>query len=183
MKRVLVFTLPLLLLIVLAALFVSRLGENAEELPTALAGQPLPEFRLPTLDGGEIAHTDLRGPLLLNVWATWCPACYQEHPYLLQLAQQGVPIVGINYKDDADAARRFLVERGSPYRTVIVDADGRLGLDLGVYGAPETFVVDAQGVIRDRIAGILTPQLFAQKIAPLLSSTTGVAAPASGATP
>ncbi|MFZ5723969.1 MAG: DsbE family thiol:disulfide interchange protein [Pseudomonadota bacterium] len=175
MKRILLFTLPLLAFLALALLFGSRLGKNSEELPTALAGQPLPEFRLPTLDGGEIDRAGLRGPLLLNVWATWCPACYQEHPYLLELARQGVTIVGINYKDDPQAARRFLAERGSPYRAVIVDAEGRFGLDLGVYGAPETFVVDAQGMIRHRIAGVVTPENFAREIAPWL--TPGEAGP------
>lgn len=170
MKRVVLFALPLLAFLGLAVLFLSRLGENNQELPTALAGKPLPVFELPTLDGGRVASTDLRGPLLINVWATWCPACYQEHPYLLQLAQQGVTIIGLNYKDEPAAAQRFLAERGSPYRTVLVDAEGRVGLDLGVYGAPETFVVDAQGLIRHRIAGVLTPENFAAEVAPLLQT-------------
>lgn len=180
MKRVLLFALPLLAFLALALLFGSRIGEDNEALPTALAGKPLPAFSLPTLDGAVIGAEQLRGPLLINVWATWCPACYQEHPYLLQLAQQGVAIVGLNYKDDPQAARRFLAERGSPYQSVIVDADGRLGLDLGVYGAPETFVVDAQGMIRHRIAGVVTPENFAREIAPLLAPA---AAPATGASP
>lgn len=168
MKRVLLFALPLVLFLGLAAVFLSRLGEDPNALPTALAGQPLPAFTLPALDGGTLTQDDLRGPLLLNVWGTWCPACYQEHPYLLELAQRGVVIVGLNYKDDPAAARAFLARLGSPYRQVIVDADGRLGLDLGVYGAPETFVIDAQGIIRHRITGVVTPDNFAREIAPLL---------------
>ena len=169
MKRVLLFALPLLAFLALAALFLSRLGENSDALPTALAGKPMPAFSLPTLDGAVASERDLRGPLLLNVWATWCPSCYEEHPYLLELAQQGVAIVGLNYKDDVPAAREFLAGRGSPYRTVLVDADGRLGLDLGVYGAPETFVIDAQGRILHRVTGVLTPVNFASEIAPLLA--------------
>lgn len=186
MKRVLVFALPLLFFLVLAALFFSRLGENNETLPTALAGKPLPAFSLPSLDDGTLlTEKDLHGPLLLNVWATWCPSCYEEHPYLMTLAQQGVVIVGIDYKDDAQAARAFLAERGSPYREVLVDVDGRLGLDLGVYGAPETFIIDAQGRIRHRIVGVVTPENFAAEIAPLLgeASIAGPAATVAGDTP
>lgn len=171
MKRTLLFALPLLLFLGLAVLFLSRLGEDTQALPTALAGKPLPAFTLPELSGGSISDTDLRGPLLLNVWGTWCPACYEEHPFLLELARRGVTIVGLNYKDDAVAAQAFLARLGSPYRQVIVDADGRLGIDLGVYGAPETFVVDAQGVIRHRITGVVTPENFAREIAPLLGVT------------
>lgn len=178
MKRTLLFAIPLLLFMALAVVFFSRLGEDPNRLPTALAGKPLPAFSLPTLDGGTLTQDDLRGPLLLNVWGTWCPACYEEHPYLLELAKQGVVIVGLNYKDDPAAARGFLQRLGSPYREVIVDADGRLGLDLGVYGAPETFVIDAGGIIRHRITGVVTPQNFAAEIAPVL----GVA-PAAGAQP
>lgn len=177
MKRVLLFALPLLAFLALALLFLSRLGENSEALPTALAGKPLPAFSRPALDGGTVTAADLQGPLLLNVWATWCPSCYEEHPYLLELAARGVRIVGLNYKDDPQAAMRFLAERGSPYRQVIVDADGRLGLDLGVYGAPETFVVDAGGRILHRVTGVLTPENFAREVAPLL------AVPATGSAP
>lgn len=176
MKRVLFFAVPLLAFLLLAALFFSRLGADTETIPTALAGKPLPAFSLPALGGGQITDASLRGPLLLNVWATWCPSCYEEHPYLLELAKQGVVIVGLNYKDDTQAAKAFLAERGSPYRDVIVDADGSLGLDLGVYGAPETFVIDAQGHVLRRVVGVLTPQNYAAEVAPLFS---GVAVPAS----
>jgi cytochrome c biogenesis protein CcmG/thiol:disulfide interchange protein DsbE len=182
MKRVLLFAVPLLVFLALALLFFSRLGENTEKLPTALAGKPLPSFSLPALGTGElITEKALTGPLLINVWASWCPSCYEEHPYLLQLAQQGVNIVGLNYKDETSAALRFLAERGSPYRQVIADVDGRLGLDLGVYGAPETFVVDAQGRIRHRVVGVVTPENFAAEIAPLLGDAA--AATVDGATP
>lgn len=174
MKRTLLFAVPFLLFMGLAVVFFSRLGEDPNRLPTALAGKSLPAFSLPTLDGGLLTQDELRGPLLLNVWGTWCPACYEEHPYLLELAKQGVVIVGMNYKDDPAAARSFLQRLGSPYREVIVDADGRLGLDLGVYGAPETFVIDANGIIRHRITGVVTPRNFAAEIAPLLGVAPGV---------
>jgi len=181
MKRLLLFALPLLAFMALAFLFLSRLGENNQELPTALAGKPLPAFSLPALDGNtNISDQDLRGPLLLNVWATWCPACYEEHPFLLALAQSGVTIIGLNYKDDAAAARQFLAERGSPYRQVIVDADGRLGFDLGVYGAPETFVIDANGVVLHRLVGVVTPENFAAELAPLLGVPASVTAAPAG---
>lgn len=169
MKRIVLFALPLLVLLGLSVLFFSRLGEDTETIPTALAGKALPAFSLPSLDGGAmITEQALKGPLLLNVWASWCPSCYEEHPYLLQLASQGVVIVGLNYKDELAPAQAFLAERGSPYRQVIRDADGRLGLDLGVYGAPETFVIDAQGRVRHRVVGVLTPANFATDVAPLL---------------
>lgn len=190
MKRVALFALPLLLMLALAVLFYSRIGENSEALPTALAGKPLPAFSLAALDGSAVlTEKDLQGPLLINVWATWCPSCYEEHPYLLQLAAQGVNIVGLNYKDEVRAARGFLAERGSPYRQVLADTEGRLGFDLGVYGAPETFVVDAQGRIRHRVVGVLTPENFAAEVEPLLREGTASTAPASatpttaGATP
>jgi cytochrome c biogenesis protein CcmG/thiol:disulfide interchange protein DsbE len=162
--------LPLLAFLGLSALFLSRLGEDPNALPTALAGKPLPSFTLPALEGsGMVSAADIRGPLLINVWATWCPSCYEEHPYLVELAARGVPLVGLNYKDDTVQATRFLAERGNPFRTVIVDANGQLGLDLGVYGAPETFVVDAQGRIRQRIAGVLDETIFARDIAPVFA--------------
>lgn len=177
MKRVLLFALPLLAFLALAVLFLSRIGENSDALPTALAGKPLPAFSLPSLDGGTVTPADLKGPLLLNVWGTWCPACYDEHPYLLELSRQGVVIVGLNYKDEAAAARDFLARLGSPYRQVIVDAEGTLGLDLGVYGAPETFVIDAQGRVLHRVTGVVTPENFAAEIAPLLKSAAEGSAP------
>ena len=183
MKRVLMFALPLLAFLALAVLFGSRLGKNSDALPTALAGKPLPAFHLPTLEGGELSEKDLHGPLLLNVWATWCPSCYEEHPYLRDLAAGGVVIVGMNYKDDPQAARDFLAGRGSPYQHVIVDADGQLGLDLGVYGAPETFVIDAQGRILHRVTGVVTPENFAAEIAPLLGVPPVPASPQPAAAP
>ena len=108
-----------------------------------------------------LAREDLLGePALLNVWATWCVACRVEHPYLQQLADSGVPIYGVNYKDEDGAAGRWLAELGNPYRFNIADRDGTLGLDLGVYGAPETYLLDADGVIRYRHVGVVDERVW-----------------------
>ena len=106
--------------------------------------------------------------LLLNVWATWCPSCHVEHPFLNRLAERGIRLVGINYKDEDGAARRWLTEKGNPFVKNIVDSDGRLGMDLGVTGAPETYVVDAQGVVRFRFQGPLSERVWRQHFEPLL---------------
>lgn len=171
MRRALFFAVPFILFMGLSVLFFSRLGEDPNQLPTALAGKPVPAFSLPLLGGGTMSTADLAGPLLLNVWGTWCPACYEEHPYLLELSRRGVVIVGINYKDDPVAAQAFLGRLGSPYRAVILDTEGKLGVDLGVYGAPETFVIDASGLVRHRITGVVTPENFAREIEPILKET------------
>lgn len=169
MKRFFLFGIPLLLFLAIAVLFLSRLGKNSDALPTALAGRPLPTIELPVLGGADkIALDGLSGPLLINVWGTWCPSCYEEMPYLLELQRKGVRIVGIDYKDETDKAQQFLAERGNPYQQVLADADGAAGIELGVYGAPETFIVDANGVIRDRITGVVTPESFARQAAPVL---------------
>jgi len=107
---------------------------------------------------------------LLNVWATWCVACRVEHPYLLDLAERGVPIFGLNYKDDGSDARKWLLDLGNPYRLDIADREGTLGLDLGVYGAPETYLLDAGGVIRYRHVGIVDQQVWESILQPLYLS-------------
>ena len=105
---------------------------------------------------------------LLNVWGTWCPTCYVEHPYLLELARSGIPIVGLDYKDEDAKARDYLAEYGNPFREVIVDADGQLGLDLGVYGAPETFLINPRGEIVLRHVGEMNQRVWDDKFAPVL---------------
>ena len=147
---------------------------RADLLPSALLGKPFPDFDLPTL-GGEPAsrsRADLLGKVrLVNVWATWCPTCAAEHDELAGIAAEtGIGIVGINYKDDPNAARAWLAQRGDPYRFHIVDANGDLGVDLGVYGAPETFVVDADGVIRFKQVGAVTAETWRDSIAPVVVS-------------
>lgn len=168
------FLAPLLIFIGLLVLFFVGLGKDPTELPSVLTGKPMPAFALPVL-GDEtrtIGNADLAGkPYLLNLWATWCPTCYVEHPYLLQLAQQGkIRLIGLNYKDDRAKALQYLQRLGNPYETVLVDADGMLGIDLGVYGAPETFLVSADGTILYRRAGDLNERIWQDEIVPLLAA-------------
>lgn len=143
-------------------------------LPSALLNQPFPEFEAPLLhDPNErVTREDIIGePMLVNVWATWCPTCIAEHGELLRIAETyGVPIIGLNYKDDIDAARRFLAARGNPFRVNLVDADGQIGVDLGVYGAPETFLVDADGTIVYKRIGDVNPRIWRDELRPALEA-------------
>ncbi len=167
--------LPLILFVVLAAFLFRGLSLDPQALPSALIDRPLPEFSLPVL-GQErlIGKGDLIGEAaLLNVWATWCVSCRVEHPYLLQIAQEGVPIYGLNYKDDDAAAARWLADLGDPYRANIADREGSLGLDLGVYGAPETYLVDAEGVVRYRHVGVVDERVWQTILQPLYRELTG----------
>lgn len=164
--------LPLGLFALLAGLLFRGLSLDPQALPSALIDKPLPQFELTLLaDGSAFSNADLkRGPLLLNVWATWCIACRVEHPYLQTLADTGVPIYGVNYKDDNKAARDWLRDLGDPYQASVVDADGSLGLDLGVYGAPETYFIDAEGVIRYRHVGIIDERIWTTRLQPIFQS-------------
>src|SRR5690606_7397062 len=139
------------------------------ELPSALIGKPFPTFSLPAVEGERtITQADLKGkPALVNVWATWCVACRVEHPMLNKLAQMGVTIHGVNYKDDNAAARKWLQEFHDPYALNIRDEQGTLGLDLGVYGAPETFFIDKDGVIRHKYVGVIDERAWREQLAPL----------------
>ncbi|MEE4204583.1 MAG: DsbE family thiol:disulfide interchange protein [Halieaceae bacterium] len=161
MRRLKLFA-PLAAFLLLAVFLFRGLSLDPTALPSARVGQPLPAFSLPELASGEmLSPASLAGkPALLNVWATWCYSCRVEHPYLLQLAEQGVTIYGLNYKDEDAKASAWLKQLGDPYRQTIVDAEGTLGLDLGVYGAPETYVVDAEGVVRYRHVGVVNEQVW-----------------------
>lgn len=162
--------IPFVAFFVLSILLYQGLKKDPNDLPSALVGKQMPSFALPSLSDETkiLTDKDFEGsPYLLNVWATWCPSCKVEHPYLLKLAQMGVPIVGINYKDDRDEAMALLKSMKDPYVDNIADEEGRLGLDLGVYGAPETFVVDAKGIIRYRLAGVVTEEVWTSEIAPV----------------
>lgn len=161
--------LPLIIFVVMAAFLFRGLALDPQALPSALIDRPLPTFDLPALDEAQqLGREDLLGEVaLLNVWATWCVSCRVEHPYLMQLAASGVPIYGINYKDEDAAATRWLEELGNPYRANIADREGSLGLDLGVYGAPETYLVDAQGVVRYRHVGVVDEQVWQTVLQPL----------------
>lgn len=175
-KHRLKLIIPLLLFIVIVAFMlwvIQRMGEGRyqpDTLPSALLNQPLPTFEMPLL-GDEntlIRHTDLLGqPALINIWATWCPSCYAEHGYLNRLKAQGMTVIGVNYKDHALAARQWLTQYGDPYRLNISDQYGKLGLDLGVTGAPETYVIDHRGFIRMRYQGPLDERIWEQYFAVL----------------
>ncbi len=172
-KKVVFF--PLLLFLVIVLVFVVQLARNAQgddptRLESVLVGKPVPAFRLEDLliEGKEYDQSLLKGrPLLLNVWATWCPTCYAEHQFLNSLSEQGVVIIGLNYKDDRTQAIDWLNKYGNPYQYSLFDGDGMLGLDLGVYGAPETFFIDAQGVIRYRHVGDINADNWKSTLEPL----------------
>lgn len=169
MKR-LILLLPLVLFLGVAVFLYRGLFLDPSELPSALIGKPFPEFSLPVVDqpGKTLSRADLLGkPALVNVWATWCISCRVEHPVLNQLAQVGVNIYGVNYKDDNAAAQKWLQEFHNPYRLNISDAQGSLGLDLGVYGAPETFLIDAKGIIRHKFVGVIDQTVWREQLAPL----------------
>ncbi len=171
MKRLKLF-LPLGIFLVLSVLLFRGLSLDPQALPSALIDKPIPAFSLPALgtEGERVTHDALVGQVsLLNVWATWCASCRVEHPFLTQLAKAGLPIYGINYKDDDNKALAWLKDLGDPYKINIVDAEGNLGLDLGVYGAPETYVVDAQGLIRYRHVGVVNEQVWLEVLQPIVS--------------
>jgi len=168
MRRRLLLCLPLLAFLVLAGFLYRGLYRDPQALPSVLVGQPFPTFSLPgVLDERRFSRQDLLGrPALVNVWGTWCVACREEHPVLNRLKAQGVVIHGINYKDDNASARRWLAEFHDPYQLDIRDDEGRLGLDLGVYGAPETFLIDAQGVVRYRHVGVVDQRVWDEELGP-----------------
>jgi cytochrome c biogenesis protein CcmG/thiol:disulfide interchange protein DsbE len=164
--------LPLGAFLILVLLLVRGLALDPTELPSARLGKNIPPFNLPVLD-----TTDMRGaedwlgkPALINVWATWCFSCRVEHPYLLELAEQGVTIYGLNYKDEPVKASQWLVDLGNPYSETVVDQNGEFGLDLGVYGAPETYVIDAKGVIRHRHVGVVDEQVWREQLQPFFEA-------------
>ncbi|MDD0843823.1 DsbE family thiol:disulfide interchange protein [Pseudomonas sp. Gutcm_11s] len=167
MKR-LILLVPLALFLGMAVFLYKGLFLDPQELPSALIDKPLPAFSLPDLEQPQrlLTQADFKGPALINVWATWCPTCKAEHQMLNSLAKAGVVIYGVNYKDDAEAARKWLKDYLDPYQLTLVDAKGSLGLDLGVYGAPETFLIDAQGIIRHKYVGAIDERVWRQELAP-----------------
>ena len=164
--------LPLLVFAVLAVFLFVGLFRDPREVPSPLVDKPAPAFALADLHHPErqVATSDFKGRVwLLNVWASWCVSCRVEHPVLLELAKaKVVPVVGLNYKDKNDEGIAWLVEHGDPYTLSVVDADGRVGIDWGVYGVPETFVVDKAGVIRYKHIGPVSVEALQQTILPLV---------------
>jgi cytochrome c biogenesis protein CcmG/thiol:disulfide interchange protein DsbE len=166
------YMLPLGIFIVLVAFLAIGLNLNPREVPSPLIGKPAPAFTLPQLHQPEatFAPKDLQGRVwLLNVWASWCVSCRQEHPILVDLAKRNiVPIYGLNYKDPREDALRWLKQFGDPYVLSIADVEGRVGIDYGVYGVPETYVIDKAGVIRFKQIGPVTQDVLEKTILPLI---------------
>ena len=168
MKRVL---LPLVIFVLLVGFLAVGLKLDPREVPSPLIGKAAPAFELPILDQPQkrFVPADMRGKVwLLNVWASWCVSCRDEHPVLVELSKKDLlPILGLNYKDQGEDAQRWLKQFGNPYQLSAVDADGRIGIDYGVYGVPETYLIDADGVIRYKQIGPLTPAVLEEKVLPL----------------
>ncbi|MCC7215261.1 MAG: DsbE family thiol:disulfide interchange protein [Burkholderiales bacterium] len=164
--------IPLAVFVVLVVFLWVGLSRDPREVPSPLIGKPAPVFTLPQLHepGAKLSTADMKGQVwLLNVWASWCVSCRVEHPLLVELAKANVvPLIGLNYKDRNELGKAWLAQHGDPYRLSIVDADGRVGIDWGVYGVPETFVVDKQGIIRYKQIGPITAEALQQKILPLI---------------
>jgi cytochrome c biogenesis protein CcmG/thiol:disulfide interchange protein DsbE len=169
---------PLAIFMVLAILFWRGLSLDPTEMPSALLNKPVPVFDLPVIPAEEnppelirANQEMIKGKVnLLNVWATWCLPCKQEHPFLNALKAQGVAIYGINYKDSPEDVQRWLTELHNPYVFSVEDADGRLAVDLGVFGYPETYVVDKQGVIRYKHIGVVNEENWNATIKPIIDS-------------
>jgi cytochrome c biogenesis protein CcmG/thiol:disulfide interchange protein DsbE len=176
--RRLLFLLPALLVVVIGLGLGFGLTRDAQEIPSALIDQKVPGFDLAALDGVDtpgLATSDLGGEVaLVNVFASWCAPCRVEHPVLTRLAEtRGIPLYGINYKDAPEDAAGWLAELGNPYRRIGVDPEGRTGIELGLTGVPETYVVDADGRIRYRHAGPITPRDVDETLMPLLEELRG----------
>jgi cytochrome c biogenesis protein CcmG, thiol:disulfide interchange protein DsbE len=171
-KSPLRFILPLAVFVVLAGFLFVGLGLNPREVPSPFIGKPAPSFQLAQLARSEqsFSPAQMKGEVwLLNVWASWCAPCRVEHPLLVELAKNNVvPIIGINYKDKRDAALGWLAQLGDPYRLSVADNDGRVSIDYGVYGVPETFIIDKQGVIRYKQIGPISEEVWRDKMLPLV---------------
>jgi cytochrome c biogenesis protein CcmG/thiol:disulfide interchange protein DsbE len=171
------FLLPLGAFIVLVIFLWIGLTLNPREVPSPLINKVAPTFRLPQLHDAAktIGPEDLRGKVwLLNVWSSWCVTCRQEHPLLVELGRQNlVPIYGLNYKDNRDDGLALLKSSGDPYVLSAYDREGNVGIDWGVYGVPETFVIDKSGLIRHKFIGALTPELIQNKLIPLIKELNG----------
>ena len=173
MTRYLRYLVPLAIFFILVAFLYRGLSLDPKRVPSPLVGKPMPEFSLPRLKdpAATLSDSDLKGKVsVLNIWATWCVSCRAEHEVLLQLANTGlVNIYGLNYKDERAKAQQWLQQLGDPYVANAFDADGRTGIDWGVYGAPETFIMDKQGMIRHKHIGPLTVDALNSTILPLIA--------------
>ncbi|MEC9344588.1 MAG: DsbE family thiol:disulfide interchange protein [Pseudomonadota bacterium] len=171
--RWLVGLLPVVVFATIGWFLYQGLSLDPKTIPSALINKPVPEFDLPPLPGHErgLSRADLTEPVqLVNVFASWCVACRVEHPLLMEMQRKGVvPIHGLNYKDGPSDAVAWLNQYGDPYDRIGVDLNGRVGIDFGVYGVPETFIVDGKGVIVEKIIGPITPMILQEKLLPLIA--------------
>jgi cytochrome c biogenesis protein CcmG/thiol:disulfide interchange protein DsbE len=171
------FMLPLVAFLAMAIFLFAGLSLNPRQVPSPLIDKPAPDFTMQQLHNSEMefASKDNLGKVwLLNVWASWCAPCRDEHPLLVQVANAGiVPVYGINYKDDRDTAIQWLRQLGDPYTVSVVDPEGRVGIDYGVYGVPETYVIDKQGIIRHKQIGPVTVKSMQETILPLVKELQG----------
>ncbi len=166
--------MPLIAFVVLVVFLAIGLTLNPREVPSPLIGKPAPAFDLPLLyKDGRFTDNDLKGHVtLINVWASWCFACRQEHETVKFLSREGVRIIGLNYKDETADAKNWLQRLGNPYQSIAVDRDGRIAIDWGVYGAPETFLIDKEGIIRHKVIGPLSDK---EKYNELMAVMNGLA--------
>jgi cytochrome c biogenesis protein CcmG, thiol:disulfide interchange protein DsbE len=175
--NLLIFLPPILFAAFAVGAYVGLKRENPDELPSAFVGRPAPSIDAVTAFPGQPTpgNADLTAPgvKLVNFWASWCAPCRAEHPNLLSIGAEGVPIYGVNYKDAERDASEFLSELGNPYAKIAADATGRTGIDWGIYGVPETFVVGADGTVLMRHPGPITREVFEKRIRPLLQDATG----------
>lgn len=166
------FLIPLALFAVLVGFLAAGLGRDPREIPSPLVSRTAPAFQLPQLIAADkrFSPADMRGQVwMLNVWASWCVECRVEHPLLVELSQsQSLPLIGLDYKDKRPDALKFLAQHRDPYVLSATDVDGRVGMDYGVYGVPETFVIDKNGVIRHKHIGPITPEALENTILPLV---------------
>ena len=175
--KILKFLIPLVVFFGLVVFLAAGLTLNPKEVPSPLIGKPAPAFSLTRLDNAQqtIRREDMLGKVwMLNVWASWCVACREEHPLLMQFAaRQLLPVYGLNYKDGRVEGQQWLARFGNPYAASMFDQDGRVGIDWGVYGVPETFIIDKQGTIRFKHIGPLTPEVLRSRVEPLVRQLNG----------
>lgn len=172
MKKIGWRIIPIILFVLLSVFLWRGLSLNPRDLPSVQLGKLLPDFTLPQLqhpDAFFSSNTLREQVVLLNVWASWCAACTDEQVFMLQLAREGVPIYGLNYKDQPEEALQWLAQWGNPYKMIAQDREGKVAIDLGVYGAPETFVIDKKGIIRYRHAGVMNQEVWQKEILPLMN--------------
>lgn len=171
--RRLKYLIPLTCFLALSLFFLFGLDKNPNLLPSALLNKPMPVFSAPLLDKpGQLLNTsELKGEvILLNVWSSWCAPCRQEHNALMNIAKEQEIIYGLNYKDNQEKAKEWLKLLGNPYRSTLIDKDGDIAIDLGVYGVPETFIIDKKGVVRHRYIGLLTDKIWQDELKPKVES-------------